>query len=87
MEDYQQEKLEIYRNKRVLSVFPFIICRGFESDFHWTGKWFKYVWIRQQKIRERYTDFDDGWNYQYYWKEWQEDWVFIEFIDPNELTN
>jgi hypothetical protein len=84
MESYQIEKIEEFRTKKVLSIFPFIIINGFDGDFHWTGKWFKYVEITQQKVRERYLKFDDGWSYQHYWSDWEYNWKFISLNDTDD---
>ena len=77
---HQIEKIEEYRVRRRISIFPWICVIGFDSDYHWTGKWFKFVEIREQKIRERYTDFDSGWTYQEYWKPWEDGWRLVEII-------
>ena len=78
MEDYQIERTEEYRKRKIFSLFPFIIINGYTSDFVWTGKWFKFVHITEQKVRERYTGFDDGWSYRTYWKKWKENWKFTK---------
>ena len=76
---YQRICKDEFRTKRWLSLFGFIIVDGLnDGDFYWTGKWFKFVTIKQQKCRERYAGFDDGWNYQYYWKPWETKWYFTE---------
>ena len=78
MEKSQMTKLEEFRTKRVFSLLPFIVVNGFENDFVWTGKWFKFVEITQQKVKERYAEFDDGWSYSYYWGKWKECWYFLK---------
>jgi hypothetical protein len=74
-----------FRKKRVLSIFPFIIMDGIKSDFHWTGKWFQYVTVKQQKIKDRYLEFNEG-NYQNYWGKWETTWVFTKIM-KNEQVN
>jgi hypothetical protein len=73
-----------YREKRVLSIFPFIIMSGDDGDFHWTGKWFKYITVKQQKVKDRYLEFDGGWSYRNYWSKWRKKWIFIGIIDDKE---
>lgn len=80
MKTHEVIKLDEFRIKRVYSLFPFIVVDGFDSDFIWTGKWFKWVSIKQQKIKERYAYFDDGWTYTYQWGNWNEAWKFVELI-------
>jgi len=80
MEEYQIERIEEYRERKKLSVLPFIIVDGFTSDFIWTGKWFKYVTIKEQRIKERYLEFDDGWSYTHYWGKWKYGWKFLKLI-------
>ncbi len=70
-----------FRTKKWLSLFGFIICSGKNSDFHYTGKWFKMIEIKQQKVKDRYKDFDSGWNYSSYWKSWKESWVLVDIIN------
>lgn len=77
--DYERYCTNEFRTKKCLSLFGFIITDGYENDFHWTGKWFKYVEIKQQKCSERYAKFDSGWTYSNYWSDWEYHWYFIEF--------
>jgi len=73
MKDYQQESLKKYRNKKVFSLFGFIITNGVIIR---TGKYFKYVEIIEEKVKVRYLDFDDGWTYKFFWTKWEEKWIF-----------
>lgn len=84
MESYQIEKIEKYRTRKVLSIFPFITISGFDCDYHWTGKWFKYVEIIEQKTKERYLQYDDGYTYQHYWSKWKFSWKFISLNDTDD---
>jgi len=77
---YQIQKSDTYRIRKIFSLLGFIIVNGYDNDFQWTGKWFKWIKIKEQKVKERYKDFDDGWSYQEYWKEWKENWKFIKII-------
>ena len=77
---HQLEKFDKFRTRKYLSLFGFIIKEGFNGDFHWCNKWFKIVKIREQKVRERFTGFDDGWTYEEYWKNWKYSWRFVEFV-------
>jgi hypothetical protein len=93
MEDYQIEKLDESRERKRFSLFPFIIVNRLDEEqysslfpftgFEWTGKWFKFVIVREQKVRERYLQFDDGWSYKYYWGHWIENWKFIRIVYPD----
>ena len=80
-EDYEREVYDEYRTRRRLSIIPIITVRGWDGDYHWSGKWFGFVTIKEQKVRERYTGFDDGWSYQSYWKPWKEAWYFVEVLE------
>ena len=77
---YQIKKTDTYRIRKIFSLFGFIIVNGYDNDFQRTGKWFKWIKIKEQKVNERYKDFDGGWSYQEYWKEWKENWKFIKII-------
>jgi hypothetical protein len=74
-----------FRKKRVLSILPFIIMNGVKSDFHWTGKWFQYITVKQQKIKDRHLEFNEG-NYQIYWGEWKTSWVFTKIIKDEKIS-
>jgi hypothetical protein len=74
-----------FRKKRVLSILPFIIMDGVKSDFHWTGKWFQYITVKQQKIKDRHLEFSE-WNYQHCWGKWETKWVFTKIM-KNEKNN
>ncbi len=82
MGSFQRKLLEEFRTRKVFSFFPFIIVSGFKfkSDFIWTGKWFKFVEIKEQKTLERFSEFDGGWSYMHYWTDWKEKWKFISLI-------
>lgn len=77
---WEKRKYEIYRNRKVFSLFGFIIVNGETNDFIWTGKFFKFVSILEQKNRVRYSEFDDGWTYREYWGKWRTEWVFKKII-------
>ena len=74
-----------FRKIRVLSILPFIIMDGVKSDFHWTGKWFQYITVKQQKIKDRHLEFNEG-DYQNYWGKWKTSWVFTKIM-KNEKNN
>ena len=76
----QRKKFKIYRERKVLSLFGFIIVNGKTTDFLKTGKWFSIVTIKEQKHRVRYSKFDDGWSYQWGWDKWYTEWIFKEII-------
>jgi hypothetical protein len=85
-EDWERIYTGQYRKKKVLSILPFIVVDGEKSDFHWTGKWFKYVTIQEQKVKDRYLEFDDGWNYQHYWGKWELSWVLTKIIEDEKVN-
>lgn len=73
MFDSETKKVRKFRRRKVLSL-------GFLmgiSTMVWTGKWFKYIEIIEQKHLTRYVEFDE-WNYQSYWGEWRESWEFVK---------
>ena len=74
-----------YRKKRVLSILPFIIMNGVEGNFHWTGKWFQYITVKQQKVKDRYLGFNE-WNYQHYWSKWVLSWVLTKIIEDEKVN-
>lgn len=75
MEQYQTEKLDEFRERKVFSPFLFIIVDG---DFIYTGKIMKHVQIKEQKYKIRFLYFDEGWFYRFYWGKWKEKWSFIK---------
>lgn len=77
MEEYQSKETGEFRERRKLSIFPLIIVG---DEFVWTGKWFTYVTVQEQKIMERYLKFDDGWTYMHYWGKWEETWEFVKIV-------
>ena len=68
------------RTRNVFSILPFIIVNGMNGDFHWTGKWFKFITIEEKKVKNRYLEFDDGWSYQHYWGKWKTSWVMVKIV-------
>ena len=75
-----------FRERKVLSILPFIVVSGLKGDFHWTGKWFKYVTILEEKVKDRYLEFDDGWSYCYYWGRWRTSWVMLKFVEDEKIS-
>lgn len=85
MENYQIEKMSEFRTRRVFSLVPFLFVNGLHLEevkgangFVWTGKWFSFTEITEQRVRERYLEFNDGWSYQNYWGAWEETWKFVK---------
>jgi len=74
---YEIERLNEFRFRIIHSILPFIIKDGI---IVWTGNWFKPIQIKEEKIKERFLKFDDGWSYQNYWTLWKENWEFIEIV-------
>jgi hypothetical protein len=77
--EWQIEKTDETREKKILSTFGFIVTNGERGDFIWTGKWFKFLTIKQRKERIRYTYFNE-WNYQNCWGDWKDSWVFVKIV-------
>lgn len=74
--DYESIPLGETRRRKVYSIGLTIT-----SDvIVWTGKWFKFVEIEEEKHKVRYRYFDDGWTYQHYWGNWKEEWNFKKLI-------
>jgi hypothetical protein len=80
-DSWRREYTNTFRERKVFSFLPFIVVRGVDSDFHWTGRWFQYVTIQEQKVRDRYLEFDDGWSFKHYWSGWETNWVLIRILD------
>lgn len=77
MNEFELIYLDVFRTRKVYSFLPIIISGG---EFVWTGKWFEYVTIEEQKYKVRHLEFDDGWSYQSYWGKWSTDWEFVKII-------
>ncbi len=84
-DSWERKYSEEYRERKVLSILPFIVVSGEKGDFHWTGKWFKFVTVKEQKVKDRYLEFDDGWSYQHYWGRWQTGWTLIEILEDEKI--
>jgi hypothetical protein len=78
--DWEMIVTNTFRTRRVFCVLPFIIVNGLDGDFHWTGKWFKFVTIKEQKVKNRYLKFDDGWSYRKYWGKWKTSWILTKVL-------
>lgn len=72
--DYQIKRLKKYRTRVVKSILGFIYCNG---KLYYSGVLLGYVEIIEEKIRERYSYFDDGYSYQTYWSDWVTSWNVI----------
>ena len=46
------ERLDKFRIVEKYSFFPFIRVKGHIVGYYYTGKWFKHVKVKQQKIRK-----------------------------------
>jgi hypothetical protein len=46
--------------------------------------WFTTAEVVEKKILTRWTEFDDGWNYQNYWVKWKPSWFVIDVIKINK---
>jgi hypothetical protein len=77
--DYQTKKTDELRKRKVLSTFGFIVANGEKGSFIWTGKWFKFVTIKERKEKVRYTYFNE-WDYRDHWGDWKDRWVFVKII-------
>ena len=85
-DSWERKYMDEFRERKVLSILPFIIVNGEGSDFHWTGKWFKYITIQEQKVEDRYLEFDDGWSYQHYWGRWRTSWTLIKILGDEKFN-
>lgn len=74
MEDYEEIKLEKYRE---VVVFSFCFLSFLSGELFFTKEFCGFVKIRQEKIKYRTTWFDDGWTYQEYWTRWKFKWIKI----------
>jgi len=81
MIQHQTEYIDGIRTRKALSLFGFIVVDGKDGDFITTGKWFKWVNIKERKYKTRYMEFDDGWNCNFYWGDWRYGWEFVEITD------
>jgi hypothetical protein len=43
-------------------------------------QWLRKVHVVEKQVMYRWSEFDDGWSYQNYWKSWKEKWVVIDVI-------
>lgn len=50
LHSYRHGQTNKFRERKVFSYLPFIMVRGIDGNFHWTGKWFQYVTIQEQKV-------------------------------------
>jgi hypothetical protein len=85
-DSWERKYTDEFRERKVLSILPFIVVSGENGDFHWTGKWFKFVTIKEQKVKDRYLEFDDGWSYQHYWGRWKTGWVMLKFVEDEKIS-
>lgn len=74
MEDYEEVKLEKYRE---VIVFSFFFISFLSGELFFTKEFCGFIRVAQQKIKYRETWFDDGWTYQSYWKPYKYKWIKI----------
>ena len=74
---YELISLDETRTRTIFSILPLTIV---DQLFVWTGKWFSFVDICEQRYKIRYSHFDDGLSYQNYWGQWKEYWKFVKII-------
>lgn len=74
MEDYQEIKLNKFRNVISFSLF-FITFFG--GEIHFTKEMCGFVTIRQEKIKYRATYFNE-WYYIEEWMPWKYRWITIK---------
>lgn len=75
--DYQVIGLNEFRTKKILSLFGFAVSSGWGGDFHYTGKWFTMVEFKQQRVKLRWTEFNE-WSYTNQWSPWRKEWRIIK---------
>lgn len=71
----QVEKTDEYRIVKTYSFLGFAVAN---YTIYYTGKIFAKTIIRFRKVRTRYSEFDDGWSYQFYWSKWIESWELVD---------
>ena len=64
--DYEVRKTNITRERNLFAILPIYINSKF--------RWLRQVTILERKYYSRRKEFDDGWSYQFYWTEWEEEW-------------
>ena len=73
MEDYQEIKLNKFREVVIFSLF---FISFFSGELFLTNEFFGWVKIKQQKIKYRYKYFNE-WYYRDEWTPWRFKWVRI----------
>jgi len=79
--DCEEKETGALRTRTLFAWYPIWI--GMDSLIPLRGckiQWLKKVHIIEKQVLYRYTGFDDGWSYQFYWKSWKEKWVIIDVI-------
>jgi len=70
---YQSKITDITRERQIFAIVPWWVGNKF--------RWLKKITIKERLSIERFSDFDDGWTYQSFWKNWELDWVVEEIIN------
>jgi len=73
MEDYQEIKLNKFRD---VVVFSFFFISFFSGELFLTGEFCGWKKIKQQKIKYRYTILDE-WDYQIKFSKFKYKWIKI----------
>ena len=75
MEHYKNKPQGEFRRRKVFSVGIIIT-----DTIEWTGKWFKFIEIEEEKCLVKFSEFDE-WTYTFHWGEWKPIWEFRKIIE------
>lgn len=73
MEDYEEIKLEKYRE---VICFSFLLLVFLSGELIITKEVFGFVKINQQKVKYRYREFEE-FNYSFFWTPFKYKWIKI----------
>lgn len=77
-QDCQSKETGKVRKRRFFAWYP--IWLAYEVLIPLRGcqfTWWKWVEVEEKQKLNRYSKFDDGWSYDFYWGEWKERWITI----------
>lgn len=77
--DYEEKETGETRVRKFFAILP--VYLGQPDLIPLPGckfTWLKRVEIVQKRVMHRVAEFDDGWSYQTFWKEWKDKWVTIK---------
>ena len=71
--NWEEKFTDVTRERKVFAWRPWWIGKKF--------RWLKGITLKESLRLVRYSDFDDGWTYQEFWKPWKMNWVAEEILD------